>query len=240
MKKSSVFSVSQRPLKKISLLFMLLGCIAGCSDPLPANNVSKQAGSGLAEPQAASFTEGVHYHLISESFPTKGPELRAFFSYGCPHCYLMHPVLKTLDTKHGIPVRMHHVPMLKVFPQAMQQSWSAGLFFAKTIGVEDAYHDALFDAIHVQKKQVTKDFIVDFFAAAQDGAGKESHTLSADPAALHAENELSRELLEHGDIKGVPSLIVNGRYRIDTSALSNSELSADIAALYFYLQSKGD
>lgn len=161
----------------------------------------------------AAPAQGTDYALITPPQPptTAGKvEVIEFFSYGCPHCFHLQPLLNDWKTK--LPA---NAVLVKVPVSFGRREWGQlvrAYYTLEATGDLKRLDDKLFTAIHEEGKQL---FDVDALAgwAAQNGVdANKFRTLFNSPEvtqkATHAE-QLSRDY----KINGVPTMTVAGKYR---------------------------
>ena len=184
---------------KLVRFFMLAGCFMLLL-PLTA---------GAAE----EFKEKIHYELVLPPQPTTAPkgkvEVVEMFWYGCPHCNALEPyVNRWLKNK---PDNVYFVRIPAVF----QPTWefhARAFYTAEILGVLDKTHSAMFEAIHNQRRRLnTEQELMEFFA--EHGVKNEDFKRVFHSFAVEAKVRRAKDLSHRYGIDGVPSLIVNGKYR---------------------------
>lgn len=134
-----------------------------------------------------------------------------FFWYGCPHCYAFEPYLrKWLKTKPA------YIKFVRV-PGILKSQWvplAKAYFTAEKLGVVDRIHERLFDAIHKQKRKFPDAKTIRNFFVEQGVNGRAFsriyHSREVSDMVRQA-YETQREYR----IASVPTLIINGKYRIN-------------------------
>jgi len=167
------------------------------------------AGGGAA----AELVEGKTYHRIPNPQPTETGrkiEVIEFFSYGCPHCFHMSPVLA--DWKKTMPA---NAVLVKVPVSLGRREWGQlvrAYYALERTGDLERLDATLFEAIHVKGQQL---YDLDSLAAwaAQNGVDNtkfrnEFTSQEVTQKALWAE-QLSREY----KVNGIPTITVAGKYR---------------------------
>ncbi|MBL8265009.1 thiol:disulfide interchange protein DsbA/DsbL [Steroidobacter sp.] len=162
----------------------------------------------------ASPTQGTDYSLITPAQPQTEAgkvEVIEFFSYGCPHCYHLQPLLNDWK-KAQLPA---NAVLIKVPVSLGRREWGQlvrAYYALQASGDLARLDDALFDAIHKEGKPL---FDVDALAAwaAQNGVDankfrSQFNSPEVTTKALRAE-QLSRDY----KVNGVPTLTVAGKYR---------------------------
>lgn len=180
------------------------------------------------EPQ--TFEEHSDYLLVEPPQPTSSPPgkvevIEAFF-YGCPHCYRLLPLLERWRAEHKQDVD------LKLLPVIFQPSWllyAKAYYAADALGVVDKIHDPLFRAIHVEKRPLgSPAALADFFA--EHGVPREDFTGALNSFAAKLNVARAQDLTKRYGITGVPTLIVDGRYRTSASIAGTHERALQVAS----------
>lgn len=171
---------------------------------------------GLAAEQSAKDADQ-GYVVIKPARPTQDPskvEVIEFFSYGCIHCYTFEPSLKVwLKT---LPANVHFIRQPAVF-QAPWKAYAKAYFTAESLGVLDKVHDAIYDAIHNEKKPLqSEEDLANFFVA--HGVKSEDFTKAYKSFSVDAKLRQAEVSAPAYGIEGTPSLVVNGKYRIKAAA----------------------
>ncbi|MDP2561021.1 thiol:disulfide interchange protein DsbA/DsbL [Psychrobium sp. 1_MG-2023] len=182
---------------------------------------------------AADFVEGTHYTVVSKSSPTKSPEIVEFFSFLCPACYRFEPLVA--DLKKNIPSNVKfnksHVDFLG---GDTGKALSRAFAVASLLKVEDTINPAIFNAVHVQRRnyanldQLRQLFIDNGVSAKKfDGAVK-SFMINAKVSKM-ANNT------QKFAINGVPTFIINGKYQINNKSIASAEMFQELVT---YLTNK--
>lgn len=186
--------------------------------------------SGLA--QAASmdrFKSGEHYVPISPAAETKAPEGQVevveFFWYGCPHCYQFEPKLnKWLEDKPD-NVSFRRVPAI------FNKNWAThakAYFAAEMLGIIDQVHDAIFDAIHEDKKRLDTPESLAAFMAGKSGVAEEKILKTINSFAVETKSRKAvQEVREHG-LRAVPAISVAGKYHTSSRYAGSNEKMLDV------------
>jgi len=131
------------------------------------------------------------------------------FWYGCPHCNKLEPYVERWLKKK--PKEAEFIRMPAIF----RPGWEIGArayYTAEILGVVDKIHPAMFEAIHDQKKKMdTEAQLMDFFK--QHGVSNKDFNHAFRSFAVEAKIRRSKDMSQRYGIKGVPSVIVNGKYR---------------------------
>ena len=166
---------------------------------------------------AQEFQAGTHYRTLATAVPTSTSdkvEVVEVFWYGCPHCYALEPtVLKWLENK---PDNVEFV----LIPGVLGKRWEldARVYYtAETLGVLDKTHQAYFDELHVKKNRMSnKEQVADFFAGL--GVDRDAFLKTFDSFGVETKLRRSQQLVKRYKIRGVPAIIVNGKYEVSSQA----------------------
>ncbi|WP_299003994.1 thiol:disulfide interchange protein DsbA/DsbL [uncultured Shewanella sp.] len=176
---------------------------------------------------ATEYKEGVHYTVIREQ-PSLTPEITSFFSFYCGHCYQF--------SQMEVPKMKAQLPQGVSFKQvqvaavggAMGEEMTKAFAIAQLLNVEDVIEGALFRAVHEQKVRFTQlDDIKKVFV----DNGVDSADFDAAAASFMVSSKVAqmKQAVTEAGIVGVPTLIVNGKYRIETGAIKSYDEMRQIA-----------
>lgn len=162
---------------------------------------------------ARGFNEGVEYERVNPSVPTttsgKTVEVVEMFWYGCPHCFQFEPKLhKWLKTKPA------NVKFIRV-PATFYPLWKLhgrAFYTAEVLGVSDKLHKTLFDTYHLQRNRLDSEKKLRELFVKHGVKGSDFDDVFH---SFAVETKLARavDLTKRYGISGVPSMIVNGKYR---------------------------
>ena len=171
---------------------------------------------------------GKTYVELSNPVPVAVPgkiEVVELFWYGCPHCYAFEPTINPWAEKLPKDVNFRRIPAMFGGP------WDAhGQLFLtlEAMGVEHKVHNAVFDAIQKQGKRLTKpDEMADFVAT--QGVDKDKFLATFNSFAIQGQIKQAKELAQKYGVQGVPTLIVNGKYRFDLGSTGGPEATLNVA-----------
>lgn len=165
---------------------------------------------------AAEKEEVFAFQDITPAQPTSSGskiEVVEMFWYGCPHCYHFEPHVKQWKKSLAKDVSFKRVPAI------FNDKWALharAYYTAEALGVLEKIHQPLFDAMH-QKKQRLDDQakLADFFA--QHGVNKEKFNSTFYSFAVNSKVNWAKHLTNAYKIEGVPTMIVQGKYRTSAS-----------------------
>lgn len=175
-----------------------------------------------AEAPAAPYVE------LANPVPVAVPgkiEVVELFWYGCPHCYAFEPVINPWVEKLPSDVNFVRIPAMFGGP------WDAhGQMFLtlEAMGVESKVHSAVFEAIQKEHKRLTTPEEMAEFLATQ-GVDKDKFLATFNSFAIKGKIVQAKELAKKYEISGVPTLIVNGKYRFDVGSAGGAEQALKLA-----------
>jgi thiol:disulfide interchange protein DsbA len=177
--------------------------------------------------QASDFKEGTHYEVVKQT-ATANPEVLEFFSFYCPHCFKFEPLMEQLKANLGedVTIRKNHVNFLgKEMGSQLTQAFAA----AELLEVEDKVSSLIFDQIHTQRKQINgEEGILAIFEKAGISNAETKGALASFPVTGIA-SQMKRNT-ETFKIRGVPALIVNGKYQVITNSVKSTDEFIELVA----------
>ncbi|MGH8451410.1 thiol:disulfide interchange protein DsbA [Pseudomonas sp.] len=171
---------------------------------------------------------GKTYVELTNPVPVSVPgkiEVVELFWYGCPHCYAFEPTINPWVEKLPSDVNFKRIPAMFGGP------WDAhGQLFLtlEAMGVEHKVHNAVFEAIQKQGKRLTKPEEMADFVATQ-GVDKDKFLATFNSFAIQGQIKQAKELAQKYGVQGVPTLIVNGKYRFDLGTAGGPEAVLNVA-----------
>ena len=171
---------------------------------------------------------GKTYIELSDAVPVAVPgkiEVVELFWYGCPHCDAFEPVVNPWAEKLPSDVNFVRLPAMFGGP------WDAhGQMFLtlEAMGVEHKVHAAVFNAIQKEGKRLTdKEEMADFLAT--QGVDKAKFLQTFDSFAIKGQIVKAKELAKKYEISGVPTMVVDGKYRFDLGTAGGPEQALNVA-----------
>ncbi len=184
----------------------------------------------------AQYEEGVHYQVLDPQAPLstsgEGIEVSEYFSYGCGHCFQFDPVLNAWLDKQPEDVNFDRTPAVwNDYYGNLAQTY----YTLKAMDLLESLHVAVFEAIHIQRKNLSKPGVMaDFLEEA--GVDPESFAKVFNSFGV-------RMSLQQADARGrvyrasgVPTLIVNGKYRIETRGAGSIQEMLKVAEFLIQLE----
>ena len=164
----------------------------------------------------ATFEEGVHYERLPVPVDTADPsrvEVVEVFGYACIHCFTFEPHIDSWRAKLAEDVAFRRVPAV------FSRQWAefARIFYAaEQLGVLDRVHERIFEALHQRGQNLLDRSVAALFFA--DAAGVDGEDFEAALSSFSVEGQVQRAVAtgKAYGITGTPSLVVNGKFRIDS------------------------
>lgn len=170
----------------------------------------------------AELEPGKQYTLVSPAQPTetgKNIEVLEFFSYACPHCHDLEPVINPWAKKlpNGVTFRR--------LPAVFSDKWliySRIFYAAESMGVLDKLHPAVFDATHVQRIDLTNEKTLQEWVGKQGVDGRKFIEMYSS-FSVTSKAQRAKQLTRAYAITGVPSVVVEGKYLTSASQTGGNE-----------------
>lgn len=177
-----------------------------------------------APSMAKSFEEGLQYVPIQPQ-PAVGSgnevEVVEFFWYGCPHCRDFEPIVTEWAKTLPENVKFTQIPVL--FGGAADMH--AQMYYAlESMGELGRLHEKLFHAMHEEKRKLRSLAEVEAFLK-ENGVDIEQFSRTMNSFAVAAKVNRARALMRRYGIRGVPALVVDGRYRSGSGFSSYQEMA---------------
>ncbi|MGO2011549.1 MAG: thiol:disulfide interchange protein DsbA/DsbL [Pseudoalteromonas sp.] len=187
---------------------------------------------------SADFNAGEQYDVLDIE-KSKNAQVTEFFSFYCPHCFNFEPVAKAIakNLPEGAEFIKNHVNFLGGLSPQVQSNLSYAYLIAKQHGKEEQVTDHIFKSIHVQGEPLQNIKDVKALLATNgisnadfDAAIASMPVISAEKAMQDKQDKFS----EMGALTGVPTFIVNDKYKININTIKNQEQLDELVA--FLLQ----
>lgn len=187
---------------------------------------------------AADFKAGDEYAVLDIE-KSKTPQVTEFFSFYCPHCFKFEPVAQAMEKSlpAGTEFIKNHVNFLGGLAPQVQSNLSYAYIIAKQNGKGEQVAEQIFKSIHVQKaplnnikdvKQLLELNGIDNEKFDQEIASMP--VISAERAMQDKQNKFSKA----GALTGVPTFIVNDKYKININTIKSQQQLDELVA--FLLQ----
>jgi thiol:disulfide interchange protein DsbA len=182
------------------------------------------SGSALAQ---MTFVEGTDYQAISPAVKTSQPDkvvVTEIFWYGCPHCFRFEPYIERWSATLPEGVVFEQVP------SSLNPRWTehARAYYAfKMMNALDRAHKALFDAIHIKRQRLTS---LDTLAKFAAEIGLDEKAFRENYFSFPVETQIRKDMQQEKRYghRGVPSIIVNGKYLVSASDAGSNDRMIEI------------
>ena len=175
--------------------------------------------------------EGTHYVKLSTPAPVTLPapdkkiEVVEFFSYACPHCSALEPLIEPWAKKLPADVAFRQVPVgFSAVYQVLQKTYYA----LEEMGQLPNVHRKVFAAIHQQNKRLGTESDVTAFVVA-NGVDAAKFTEAYRGFGVNTKVNRAKQLSEAYKIDGVPAIGVQGRYYTAASLAGTHERALAVA-----------
>ena len=197
---------------------------------------------GTASAQAQAWTAGVHYSVIPTQRTNVAPgkvEVMEVFSFGCPACNSYRPFMKKLKASLPPNAQLVYLPA-SWHPEENWPLFQRAYLTAQSLGIAEKAHESMFQAIwttgelgvtepsgRLKKtlpsiedtarfyERVTGVKAADFVAA--------SKSFGVDLKIRQADSQI-----KDMQIPSTPSLVVNGKYRVNNENLQSPDQIIDL------------
>jgi thiol:disulfide interchange protein DsbA len=178
--------------------------------------------------QPALYVEGTHYEVIAKPVRTADPnkiEVTEVFWYGCPHCYAFEPLIESWHAK--LPADVAFVRSPGMWNKLMEVH--AQIYYAaEALGVVDKVHPVAFNEIHQKGNYLQTEAEVKALFTAQGVSEADFDKTWASFSVTSAVKKAGTRMRDYG-VRGVPALIVNGKYLVTGDAGSTQADQLKIA-----------
>jgi thiol:disulfide interchange protein DsbA len=181
------------------------------------------AASEQPDALADQYLAGQHYIVLETPVATASSalvEVVEVFSYMCIHCYTFDPMLSRWQEEQDESVDFVRLPA--VFNPAWQVLAQA-YYTAQSLGISEEMHEPLFKAVHVDRLDLrdieTMAGLFERYGAIEEQTFKNVYEAFSVKSRVMQSRGKSRSY----GITGVPTMIVNGKYRVDGESAGGNE-----------------
>ena len=191
-----------------------------------------QVGDVKAAENPSAFVEGTHYERIDVPVETgleqESPpqvEVVEVFSYMCIHCYSFDPLLQNWEES-----KPQHAVFNRV-PAVFSDDWALmarAFYTAEILGISEEMHEPLFNAIHVKPMNLRdEDQMASLFSEA-GAVSEQAFTKAYNSFFVRSRVMQAQAKSRAYGITGVPTMIVNGKYRVDGRMAGSNQGMLDV------------
>jgi protein dithiol oxidoreductase (disulfide-forming) len=186
---------------------------------------------------ATNWKEGQHYFRVQAQKRTSVPagmvEVMEVFSYGCIACDRFQPVVRRLAA--GLPpnARMVYLPA-SFNPAEAWPMFQRAYITAQALGIADKTHDAMYEAVwktgelgisdpSTHKLKRTLPTIEDAarWYNQRSGIAVDKFVATSKSFSVEMKMKEADDLVRAYQVDGTPTLIVNGKYRVNNQAMGS-------------------
>lgn len=178
--------------------------------------------------EAATYQAGTHYVELPSPAPTEEPdkiEVAELFWYGCGHCFTFEPIIN--EWKKDLPEDVH----FRQVPALFGGAWNTHgqLFYTlQSLDKLDEAHLAVFEAMHNDKNQLANEAAM-IKLLEPYGITEQEFKRAWSSFGVKSKMDQAARLAKSYRATGVPTLIVNGKYRIEGGMAGGFEGMLNIA-----------
>jgi thiol:disulfide interchange protein DsbA len=164
-------------------------------------------------PTSDAFQAGVDYHVIDIAQSTASEdkiEVVEIFGYSCGACAVFQPLVNNWSGKLPADVSFGYIPAQF---GGIWDDLARAYYTAESLNVLDKTHDALFNAVHVERKVLSASDIPGFYET--HGVSAEAFEASMNSFAVKTKLARSKQQVPRYGVSVTPTLIVAGKYRVE-------------------------
>lgn len=186
------------------------------------------AAGSAALAQPVPYQEGTHYFRVEPAQPTTAPadkvEVIEVFSYACIHCAHFEPIVA--EWKKTAPTTVQFSYMPAVFNPTWEV-FARAFYAAEVLGIQKQSHEALFKAIHEERRPFrSEQDVAKFFTAYGKTEAQFLDAMKSFGVEMKL-NRASQQVPKYG-VDGTPTVIVGGKYRITGTSAGGMEKIFDV------------
>jgi thiol:disulfide interchange protein DsbA len=154
--------------------------------------------------------QNLEYRLIAPQ-PVEAAgkiEVIDFFWYGCPACNALQPALETWIKRKPDDVVVRRIPAI------FRESWVPHVriyYTLERLGELERLHQRVYFSYHVEELALSKPDVAEQWAA-RNGIDRKRWLDAYNSPEVDAGIQRARALTAAYDVRGTPTLVVNGRY----------------------------
>lgn len=201
-------------LKQVLVLMAGLVLASACS--------AEDAATPAPAPPAINWQAGTHYFVIDPPQASTGGdtvEVIEVFSYACSHCAHFQPYAAKI--KASLP----DGAVFKYLPAVFSAQWAPyarAFLTAKAMGVMEKTHQAMFDALHRDRRPLRSlQDLAGFYA--EYGVDPQQFISTAQSFVVQNQMARSRDFVRETGVRATPTIIVNGKYRATAESAGGTE-----------------
>jgi thiol:disulfide interchange protein DsbA len=164
---------------------------------------------------AQQVKRDVDYRVIPQQPVESGERIEVldFFFYACQYCNELLPHLERWQKRNSAEVVLRHVPVVR------HDSWvplAKTYYTLEAMGEAERLHTMVYRSYHVDELSMSQDKVIAEWAE-KHGLDPEKFMMIYRSDETRQKIERARKMTMDYDIKGTPSLVVDGKYLTSTS-----------------------
>ena len=187
-----------------------------------------------------AFTAGTHYEVLPIPVKTADEtriEVVEMFSYACVHCFSFDPSLEGWRAAAAADVEFRRMPAV------FNKDWellAQAYFTAEVLGVVEKVHTPIFNAIHMEGSDLRDARLLAqlFEKHAAIPADQFNDTYNSFSVRSRVQQAVGKGKAYR--LTGVPTLIVNGKYRVDGQMAGNNTRMLEVVDFLIAKERAGD
>lgn len=171
----------------------------------------------------AEFQAGQHYKVLPQpvTVPADGRvHVEEAFWYGCPHCFRLEDVITPWKKNLPADVQFSGVPAM------FGRAWVAHAqlyHVADVLGVLEQMHTSIFRAINLERQPLLSRGDQRDFLVSKAGVSESDFDKAYESFAVKTRMKQADQRIRAFGINGVPALIVQGKYVVDSGSAGGME-----------------
>ena len=203
-----------RFLTSISLFVLLISCTAEEKNSLEPSTGEK-------------YRAGVHYEIVDNPTTVRDPskiEVTEVFWFGCNHCYALEPYIARW--KKDVPDDVAFIKSPATWNEMLKTH--ANIYYtAKALGIEQQFVPAAFNTIQNEGRMLTGNTELEYYFRGFDIDRNKYKAVSTSFGVRNAVEQADKKM-KQWKVTGVPSLIVNGKYKVSASRAVRTDQLFDV------------
>ena len=167
--------------------------------------------------ESQPYQEGLHYTVIEQAPEMTGDThtVEELFSYLCTHCNTFEPYIASWKARKPDHVEFRRIPV--VFGRSSWELYARGFVTAEMMDLPEEAHLAMMDRLWKEKKIMrSMEELAEFYS--QFGIDRDKFLSTSRSFAVDGKLRKDQLLVQKYGIRGTPSLVVNGKYRVAGNA----------------------
>jgi thiol:disulfide interchange protein DsbA len=171
--------------------------------------------AAAAPAQEVRARQDIEYRLIAAQPVETGERIEVidFFWYGCPYCNELQPALEDWIGRKPSDVALRRIPAV------LRDSWAphARIYYTlEALGEAERLHLKVYESYHVEELQLSRPEVVEQWAV-RNGISRGRWLDAYNSPEVEAKVARARELAQRYEVRGTPSVVVDGRYLTSSS-----------------------